>query len=117
MLPFKLIYHPHYDLNLGAHVFPSQKFRLIAETLLNEKIATKEDFLEPKPASDEDMLRVHGAEWVQKLKTGTLTPYEVAKLEVPYSMELRDAVWLAAGGTILSAPSALGGGFGCHTRR
>lgn len=114
MLPFKLIYHPRYDLNLGAHVFPSQKFRLIAETLLTEKIATPQDFLEPKPASDEDMLRVHTPDWVEKLKTGTLTPYEVAKLEVPYSVELRDAVWLAAGGTILAAQSALRDGFGCN---
>jgi acetoin utilization deacetylase AcuC-like enzyme len=114
MLPFKLIYHPRYDLNLGAHVFPSQKFRLVAETLLSEKIATKEDFLEPAPASDEDMLRVHGADWLRKLKTGALTPYEVAKLEVPYSSELRDAVWLAAGGTILAAQSALRDGFGCN---
>jgi acetoin utilization deacetylase AcuC-like enzyme len=114
MLPFKLIYHSRYDLNLGAHVFPSQKFRLIAETLLTEKIATPQDFLEPKPASDEDMLRVHTQAWVEKLKTGTLTPYEVAKLEVPYSVELRDAVWLAAGGTILAAESALRDGFGCN---
>jgi acetoin utilization deacetylase AcuC-like enzyme len=114
MLPFKLIYHPRYDLNLGAHVFPSQKFRLIAETLLGENIATKQDFLEPQPASDEDMLRVHTAPWVEKLKSGTLTPYEVAKLEVPYSAELRDAVWLAAGGTILAAQSALRDGFGCN---
>ncbi|MBV9887970.1 MAG: histone deacetylase [Acidobacteria bacterium] len=114
MLPFKLIYHPRYDLNLGAHVFPSQKFRLITETLLKEKIATPQDFLEPKPASDKDLLRVHTPSWVEKLKTGTLTPYEVAKLEVPYSTELRDAVWLAAGGTILAAQSALRDGFGCN---
>jgi acetoin utilization deacetylase AcuC-like enzyme len=114
MLPFKLIYHPRYDLNLGAHVFPSQKFRLIAETLLTEKIATPEDFLEPEPASDEDMLRVHTLSWVEKLKTGKLTQYEEAKLEVPYSTELRDAVWLAAGGTILAAQSALRDGFGCN---
>src|SRR6201995_2709340 len=114
MLPFKLIYHPRYDLNLGTHVFPTQKFRLIAETLLNEKIATPEDFLEPKAASDEDMLRVHTPNWVEKLKTGKLTQYEEAKLEVPYSAELRDAVWLAAGGTILAAQSALRDGFGCN---
>ena len=38
MLPFKLVYHERYDLNLGAHVFPSQKFRLIAEALLAEGI-------------------------------------------------------------------------------
>lgn len=114
MLPFKLIYHPHYDLNLGPHVFPSQKFRLIAETLISEKIAAKEDFLQPENAADEDLLRVHTAEWVTKLKTGTLTASDVMKLEVPYSPELVEAVWLAAGGSILAAQSALCDGFACN---
>jgi acetoin utilization deacetylase AcuC-like enzyme len=114
MLPFKLIYHPGYDLNLGEHVFPSQKFRLIQETLVRGGIANGDDFLQPSPASDEDILRVHTAEWVHKMKTGTLTASEVMKLEIPYSNELRDAVWLAAGGSILAARSALRDGFGCN---
>ena len=114
MLPFKLIFHKRYDLNLGPHVFPSQKFRLIAETLLREGIAGKEDFLEPCPASDADVLRVHTADWVKKLKTGTLTASDVMKLEVPYSPELVEAVWLAAGGSILAGQSALRDGFGCN---
>jgi acetoin utilization deacetylase AcuC-like enzyme len=59
MLPFKVVYHPRYDLNLGAHVFPSQKFRLIAEELVSSGIANTSDFLTPQPASDEDLLRVH----------------------------------------------------------
>ena len=114
MLPFKLIFHKRYDLNLGPHVFPSQKFRLIAEMLLREGIAGKEDFLGPLPASDEDVLRVHTADWVKKLRTGTLTASDVMKLEVPYSPELVEAVWLAAGGSILAGQSALRDGFGCN---
>jgi acetoin utilization deacetylase AcuC-like enzyme len=114
MLPFKLIYHPGYDLNLGAHVFPSQKFRLIEQALLKESIASSDDFLKPTPAADEDILRVHTPEWTHKMKTGTLTASEVMKLEIPYSNELRDAVWLAAGGSILAAESALRDGFGCN---
>lgn len=112
MLPFKLVYHDKYDLNLGPHVFPSQKFRLIAEALLKEGIATKEDFLEPRLASDEDILRVHTAEWTRKLKTGTLTRSDVMLLEIPYSPELVEAVWLAAGGSILAGQCALRDGFG-----
>jgi len=111
MLPFKLVYHERYDLNLGPHVFPSQKFRLIHEMLLREGIATPQDFLRPDPASDEDILRVHTPDWVHKLKTGALTAGEVMLLEVPYSPELVEAVWLAAGGTILSGQSALRDGF------
>jgi acetoin utilization deacetylase AcuC-like enzyme len=36
------------------------------------------------------------------------------KLEVPYSPELVRAFWLAAGGTIVAAESALQDGFGCN---
>jgi len=114
MLPFKLVYHERYDLNLGAHVFPSQKFRLIHEMLLRENIAAPQDFLRPDAASDEDVLRVHTGDWVRKLKTGTLTASDVMKLEVPYSPELVEAVWLAAGGSILAAQSALRDGFGAN---
>jgi len=48
---------------------------------------------------------------VTKLKTGTLTASEIMKLEVPYSPELAEAVWLAAGGTILAGQLALRDGF------
>ena len=114
LLPFKLVYHEQYDLNLGPHVFPSQKFRLIYEMLLREGIATPQDFRRPNPAADEDILRVHTADWVRKLKTGTLAASEVMLLEVPYSPELVEAVWLAAGGTILAAQAALRDGFGSN---
>jgi acetoin utilization deacetylase AcuC-like enzyme len=114
MLPFKIVYHDRYDLNLGPHVFPSQKFRLIAEQLRREEIAAADDFLRPDPASDEDILRVHTREWVRKLKTGTLTASDVMKLEIPYSPELVQAVWLAAGGSILAGQSALRDGFGAN---
>ena len=114
MLPFKVIYHPRYDLNLGAHVFPSQKFRLIHELLLQEGIAAPPEVLEPAAPADDDMLRVHTPEWVGKLKNGTLTSSDVMKLEVPYSPELVSAVWLATGGSILAGQLALRDGFACN---
>ncbi len=114
MLPFKLVYHKGYDLNLGEHVFPSQKFRLIAEMLIREGVAEKSDFLQPATAADDDVLRVHTREWVRKLKTGTLTASEIMKLEIPYSPEGVEAAWLAAGGSILAGQCALRDGFGCN---
>ena len=114
MLPFKLVYHEGYDLNLGAHVFPSQKYRLVFEKLIADGIASKEDFLRPEPAGDANILRVHTAEWVKKLKTATLSLSDIMKLEVPYSPELVEAFWLAAGGTILAAKAAAKDGFGCN---
>jgi acetoin utilization deacetylase AcuC-like enzyme len=114
MLPYKLIYHEGYDLHLGAHVFPSQKYKLIREKVIASGLAANDDFLRPQPASDEDILRVHTADWVNKLKNGTLTTSEVMMLEVPYSRELVQAFWLAAGGTILAAQSAMRDAFGCN---
>jgi acetoin utilization deacetylase AcuC-like enzyme len=114
VLPLKLIYDERYDLNLGAHVFPSQKYRLVYKRLLQEQIASQEDFLKPMPASDEDILRVHSQDYLYKLKTGALTRAEVMRMEVPYSTELIEACWLAAGGSILSARRALEEGFSAN---
>lgn len=110
MLPFKLIYHEGYDLNLGAHVFPSQKYRLIQERLLSEGFAGPSDFLQPEPASDDDLLLVHDRGWITRLKLGTLDYLELMKLEIPYSRQMVDAFRLAAGGTILAARLALSNG-------
>ena len=115
----KLIYSDGYDLNLGEHVFPSIKYRLTRDRALADGLATPADILEPAPASDADVLRVHTPDYVRKLQTGTLSPRELAQLEIPWSEQLVRAVWLAAGGSILAARLALqdgsaisvGGGF------
>ena len=114
MLAFKLVYHPGYDLNLGEHVFPSQKYRLIYDRLLADGFAGPADFEEPQPAADEDILRVHDAGWVRRLKTGTLGIDEMLKLEIPYSKEMVAGFWLATGGTILAARNALRDRIGFH---
>jgi acetoin utilization deacetylase AcuC-like enzyme len=119
MLPFRLVYHPRYDLNLGDHVFPARKYRLIHDRLIAERFAEPADFVEPQPASDDDVLRVHDRGWVDRLKGGTLSEAELVKLEIPYSRAMVEGFWLATGGTILAARNALldrvgfniGGGF------
>jgi acetoin utilization deacetylase AcuC-like enzyme len=111
MLPFKIVYDDGYDLHLGAHVFPSQKYRLVYNALLDEQLAEAADFLTPEPASDEDVLRVHSREYVRKLKTGKLSHVELMRLEVPWSKELVEACWLAAGGSILAGRRALEDGW------
>ncbi|HET8546831.1 MAG TPA: histone deacetylase [Bryobacteraceae bacterium] len=119
MLPFKLVYHDDFDLHLGDHVFPSLKYRLIREMLLESGFATPEDFVAPEPAADEDLLLVHTPEWIRRLRTGTLSYEEVLRLEIPYSADMVRAFWLMAGGTTLAARLAtaagasycVGGGF------
>jgi acetoin utilization deacetylase AcuC-like enzyme len=119
MLPFKLIYSNGYYLPIGQHVFPAEKYRRVHDRLLETGVAQTGDFLEPQPATDQDILLVHTPEYVSKLRTGTLSPREEMALEVPFSAELVEAFWLSAGGSILAAQHSLidrvainvGGGF------
>jgi acetoin utilization deacetylase AcuC-like enzyme len=114
MLPFKLVYHEGYDLQLGQHVFQSQKFGMVRDLVLAEHIAEPADILAPEPASDEDILRVHKREWVDKLLHDTLSASERMRLEIPYSQAAVRGFWLAAGGSILAARRALKDGFGVN---
>lgn len=113
-LPFKVVYHDRYDLNLGPHVFPSQKYRLVRGALLSGQLATAEDFLAPEPAEEADMLRVHCDDYLRRLKSGKLDHLELLRLEIPWSQEMVEAVWLATGGSILAARRALADGFAAN---
>jgi acetoin utilization deacetylase AcuC-like enzyme len=119
MLPFRLVYHPRYNMNVGDHVFPAHKYRLLRDRLLRTGFAAEEDFVAPEPATDDDILLVHDPAWVAKLRNGTLSYQEILRLEIPYSQHTIEAFWAAAGGTILASRLALisrigfnvGGGF------
>lgn len=119
MLPFKLLSHPGFTVDLGAHVFPAQKYRLVRERLLEGGIADHADVVSARAATDEDVLRVHTAEYVRKIKNGDLSDEERRALEVPWSRSLVEGVWLAAGAAIQAGRLAredgcavvLGGGF------
>jgi acetoin utilization deacetylase AcuC-like enzyme len=112
MLPFKLVYSDDYYLPIGTHVFPAEKYRLVHQRLLDTGVAEPQDFLTPELASDRDILLVHTLDYVNKLKTGTLSAHEELQMEIPYSPELVRAFWLAAGGSILAADHALKDGIG-----
>lgn len=110
----KLIYSDKYVVNLKGHIFPVEKYRLIKEKLLKEKIVNLENFLVPKPASDEDVLLVHTEEYIRKLKTSSLSLNEIFTLELPFSSELVEASFLCAGGSILASQKALEEGLGIN---
>jgi acetoin utilization deacetylase AcuC-like enzyme len=110
MLPFTLVYSDGYYLPIGSHVFPGEKYKCIHDQLLASGMAAPSDFVVPDPATDQDVLLVHTPQYVQKLRTGTLSAREELELEVPYSLDLARAFWLHAGGSILAARHALNDG-------
>ena len=111
--PFKFIYSDDYWVDLGQHVFPVLKYRLVYEALLRSGVR-KENFILPQPAEDKDLLLVHTSRYLKKLKTGNLSDSEVLTLELPFSKELTKFAWLFVGGTILTAEMALKDGVAVH---
>lgn len=120
MIKIKIVYSDAYEIDIGAHVFPTLKFRLIREKLIKDNLLKEKDFIPAPVASSEDILLVHTKSYVEKLNRGTLSPQEIFTLELPYSQELVRASYICVGGTILAARVAwqeksvcvhLGGGF------
>jgi len=113
------VYHDLYDLQFGDHVFPTVKYKLVRQALMDKGILNPEEIFIPEPATDEDIALVHTQEWIRKLKFGTISYADIMRLEIPYSQQVVRAFWLAAGGTILASRLALdrglafniGGGF------
>ncbi len=114
MPPLPIIHHPAYEVDIGAHVFVTAKFRLVRERLIEEGTITEADILTPEPATDRDMALVHTPEYIEKILTGRLSMAEQLLLEVPYSAALKDAMWLCAGGSTLTGRQALEHGLASH---
>src|SRR5437870_10211790 len=109
-----VIYSDEYVVDIGAHVFPTLKYKRVAERLVAEGVVSRSDIDAPEPATDQDVLRVHTAEYVRKLKEGRLSVEELLLLELPWSLDLVRASWLAAGGTMRAADRALTHGLAAH---
>lgn len=110
----KVVYSDEYDVDIGTHVFPTKKYKLIREKLITEKLLSDDDFESPRPSSDEDILLVHSKEYVNKLKSGTLSFEEIFRLELPHSRELVHASYICVNGTVKSCGIALEEGVGVH---
>ena len=112
--PFKFVYTNEYWMfDPGRHVFPIKKYRLIYESLL-EIGARPEHFIEPRPASDEELLLVHTPRFLKKIETSSLNRNELQELELRFSPELVRFSRLMVGGTILTLEQALSDGLAVH---
>jgi acetoin utilization deacetylase AcuC-like enzyme len=104
----KVVYSGRYEVDIGLHVFPIRKYRLVHARLLEAGVIQPSDVAEPEPASWEDLALVHTAEYLEKIRTGTLSDEELAGLELPWSPEMVEGFRLMTGGTIAAATLACG---------
>jgi acetoin utilization deacetylase AcuC-like enzyme len=100
-------------IDIGNHVFPLMKYRLIYEKLISWG-TKRENFLEPQLAKDDDILRAHSSKYIKKLTDGKLSHAEMLALELPYTPDLLHFAKLHVGGTIIAAEKAMEEGMAAH---
>ncbi len=110
----KLIYSPKYEVDIGGHVFPTEKYRLVHDELIRNGVFSETDFVEPVLATEDDLELVHTNGYVRRVIAGTLSPSEIMQLELPYSPALAEVSRLWVGGTVLVGKRALEDGICMH---
>lgn len=104
----KIAYHPSYEYPLKkGHRFPMEKYDLLPKQLLHEGTCTAENFFEPKKVNDEDVLRVHSLEYLNKLKNLSLSQSEIRVTGFPLSEALVNRELVIAQGSIEASLFAL----------
>ena len=110
----RVVYSPRYDIDLGFHVYPTSKYRLVADTLARGAPGAREAFIEPSAASWDELALVHTGVYLDKLRDGRLSVTEAARLEIPWSPVIVEGFRLMTGGTLTAARLALEGAVMCH---
>ena len=109
-----VVWHESYEVDIGPHVFPTAKYRLVRDRLIAEGTIREADIVRPDPARDEDVALIHTAAYLQQIQTETLSAEQQLILEVPFSPALREAAWRCAGGSALTGRLALERGVAVH---
>lgn len=105
------VYHPAYEIDIGAHVFPTQKFRLMREQLLAQGLCREEEIEEPPKATDEELLLVLEESYLRDLRRYRHSA-STMRSELPITEEIIEGVACTAGGTIHCVRRALENGVG-----
>ena len=104
----RVVYSPRYQLDLGPHVFPTAKYRLVARAVERAGLVPA-GFVEPSPATWEELALVHSPDYLRALRTGTLDAAASARLELPCSAAIVEGFRFMTGGTLTATALALDG--------
>jgi acetoin utilization deacetylase AcuC-like enzyme len=104
----KAYYADHFVLPLpDGHRFPMPKYWMLRQRILDESLMPASDLLVPPHATDEDILRCHNADYLEKVKNGTLSHREMVRIGFPWTPAMVERSRRASGATIQAALSTL----------
>ena len=101
-------YADHFVLPLPeTHRFPMSKYSLLRARLLEQGILEPQVLHEAPAANDEQLLRVHTVDYLERVKQGGLTKQETRRIGFPWSLEMVERSRRSTGATIAAAHAAL----------
>lgn len=111
-----LVYSPDYVAPLPPeHRFPMPKFGRVYEVLIQDGIATPDQFHCPEMAPFTWLELAHTSGYVQAYCAGSLSNQEVRRIGLPWHSQLVRRTRTAVAGTVLTAELALAHGLACNT--
>jgi acetoin utilization deacetylase AcuC-like enzyme len=105
-----IVYSDRYQIDIGAHVFPMEKYARVRDGLVSRGLISPGALIEPPPARWDELSLVHTAEYLEKTRSGGFRASELALLELPWSPAVAEGFRLMAGGTITAARLAVEAG-------
>ncbi len=81
----KIYYCDHFVLPLpDDHRFPMAKYLLLRERVVASGLASNHQLLVPAAATDEQLLRAHKREYLESVKSGTLSKGSASSMTPPW---------------------------------
>lgn len=93
-----------------GHRFPMSKYRLLRERILAKGVLSSDDLIIPDAATDEQILRAHDADYLERVKSGALSRKEIIRIGFPWTLEMVERSRRSSGATICAASSAIDDG-------
>jgi acetoin utilization deacetylase AcuC-like enzyme len=111
----KVFYSDHFVLPLPeGHRFPMVKYAKLRERVARDGICGPKELLTPRAVTDEEILRAHTPDYLERVISGALTDKEVRRIGFPWSEKMVERSRRASGGTLGACLAALDEGFAAN---
>ena len=111
----KVFYSDHFVLPLPeGHRFPMVKYSMLRERVARDGICGPGELLTPRAVTDEEILRAHAPDYLERVVSGTLTDKEMRRIGFPWSEKMVERSRRASGGTLGACLAAFDEGFAAN---
>lgn len=103
-----LYYTDHFELPLpSGHRFPMDKYRRLRRCVATSERHANDPLLVPPAADDQQLATCHDRDYIERVRSGALSPAEVRRIGFPWSPQMVERSRRSSGATIAASRSAL----------